>query len=490
MGRTNKNGRASNVRVRFAPSPTGFLHVGGARTALFNWLFARKHDGVFILRIEDTDLERSSKEVIEAIIEGMTWLGLDWDEGPFLQSTNVAAHKATALRLEETGHAYRCFCTQEALRVRRGAAAELRGAWKYDRSCLDMPEAERRAFLDSGAPYVLRFRVPDGETSFDDYVHGITSFRNEEIEDFVLLRSDGSPTYHLSVVSDDVAMGITHIVRGDDHISNTPKQILLYRALAVEPPTFAHLPLILGPDKKRLSKRHGAVSVLEYRTMGILPEAMFNFLALLGWAPGDDREMIAKETLIPLFSFEGIGKAGAVFDMQKLMWLNGQYTAQRTAASLAAALAPFLVKDGLHSPELDGARRDWYYGLLDMLKTRARTLVELLDRARPFLTDNFEYEEDAVKKHLGDPGVRERLIRLRAGLDGVTDWAQGPLDEATRRLGEEMGVSAGKLIHPARVALTGKTVSPGIFEVMEMVGRDRTLARLDRLIAWLAPAPN
>lgn len=474
------------MRLRFAPSPTGYLHVGGARTALFNWLFARKHGGVFILRIEDTDLERSSTQVTEAIFEGMTWLGLDWDEGPFLQSTNLAAHKAAALKLEQTGHTYRCFCSPEALKVRRDAAAQIDGAWRYDRTCLELPDAERRAYLDSNAPHVLRFLVPEGETSFNDYVHGVTTFKNEEIEDFVLLRSDGTPTYHLSVVTDDIAMEITHIVRGDDHISNTPKQILLYRAIGAEPPTFAHLPLILGADKKRLSKRHGAVSILEYRQMGILPEAMLNFLALLGWSPGDDRELITKDELIGLFSFEGIGRAGAVFDMQKLSWLNGQYITVRGADSLASDLRPFLEKDGLYSPELRGEKRAWFLKLIELMKPRARTLLDLAEGVKPFLTDAFEYEPDAVKKHLGDRETREHLIKLRQSLADLPEWSQRALDDATRQLGESLGIGAAKLIHPTRLALTGKAVSPGLFEVMEAVGREQTLARLDRMIAHLS----
>lgn len=481
---TQRSGpRSSHVRVRFAPSPTGFLHVGGARTALFNWLFARKHGGTFILRIEDTDLERSSKEVLEAIIEGLAWLGLDWDEGPYLQSNNVASHKAAAMKLQASGHTYPCFCTPDALKVRRDAAASLGKSWKYDRACLELPETERRRFLDSGAPYALRFRVPDGETTFNDYVHGVTTFKNEEIEDFVLLRSDGTPTYHLSVVTDDVAMEITHIVRGDDHLSNTPKQILLYRALGAEPPTFAHLPMILGSDKKRLSKRHGAVSVLEYRSMGILPEAMFNFLVLIGWSPGNDSELLSREDLVRLFSFEGIGKAGAIFDMQKMTWLNGQYILRSSAEDLARHVRPFLECAGLYTPELDGSRRGWFLSTLELFKPRCRTLLEFVEAMRPFLTDDYAYEDEAIRKHLSDPEVPMRLRALREGLGALTDWSEAALEDATRRLADSMGLVVGKLIHPARVALTGRAVSPGLFEVMVALGRERTLARLDRAIA-------
>jgi glutamyl-tRNA synthetase len=476
-------GSLSHVRVRFAPSPTGYLHVGGARTALFNWLFARKHSGTFILRIEDTDLERSSPEVIEAIIEGLTWLGLDWDEGPYLQSNDVGSHKKAALRLLESGHAYPCFCTQDVLKLRRDAAAQLDRQWRYDRTCLDLPDAERRKFLESGTPHVLRFRVPDGETTFNDFVHGPTVFRNEEIEDFVLLRSDGTPTYHLSVVTDDIAMEITHIIRGDDHLSNTPKQILLYRAFGMEPPTFAHLPLILGEDKKRLSKRHGAVSVLEYRDIGIVPDAMFNFLALLGWSPGGDLEVLSREDLVRLFSFEGIGKAGAVFDLQKLNWLSGQYIAKASAEELAPRLRTFFEKAGLWDPAFEGERKGWFAALVELLRPRCRTYVDFVDAMRPFLSDDFTYEEEAARKHFKDPEVRARLRSLRGALAGVPDWADTAIEAATRSLAESLGLSAGKLIHPTRVALTGRGVSPGLFEVMVALGRDRTLARLDRAIA-------
>ena len=468
----------SDVRVRFAPSPTGFLHVGGARTALFNWLFARKHGGTFILRIEDTDLERSSQEVIQAILEGMMWLDLRPDEGPFFQSTSLEQHRAMATQLLESGHAFRCFCTREEIDARRQAADARAGGWRYDRACLSLTEAQRKRYLAEGRPFAVRFVVPPGITSFDDFVHGVTEVENKEIEDFILLRSDGTPTYHLSVVSDDITMRITHIIRGDDHISNTPKQILLYRALGADPPTFAHLPLILGPDKKRLSKRHGAVSVLEYREMGILPEAMVNFLALLGWSPGEDREVMAREEIVSRFSFEGVGKAGAVFDHQKLLWLNGQSISALPSEQLSARVRGLLEAEGLWQEDLAGERSGWFSSLLELLRPRARTLRDFVTLGRPFLTDDFPLERDAVRKHLAEPASADEMSLLAEALTSVDPWDPLLLERALRTLADRLGVPAGRLIHPARVCLTGKTASPGIFEVMTLLGRERTLRRL------------
>jgi glutamyl-tRNA synthetase len=479
---------SSELRVRFAPSPTGFLHVGGARTALFNWLFARKHGGVFILRIEDTDLERSSPEVVQAIVEGMMWLDLQPDEGPFFQSMAVEEHRGAALQLIESGQAFRCFCTKETLDARRQLAESQARAWRYDRACLSLTAGERERFVQEGQRFAVRFLVPEGTTSFNDFVHGVTEFDNKEIEDFILLRSDGSPTYHLSVVSDDIRMRITHIIRGDDHLSNTPKQILLHRALGVEPPTFAHLPMILGSDKKRLSKRHGAVSVLEYREMGILPEAMSNFLALLGWSPGDDRQIMDREEIARAFSFEGVNKGGSVFDLQKLLWLNGQYISRMTSAELLPRVRDVLRQEGLWREEFEGEQRAWILALVDLLRPRSRTLRDFASDGRPFLAEDFPVEEDAVRKHLSDEEAASRLEALASALEGVPDWQPPRLEEVLRRLADSLGVNAGKLIHPARVALTGRAVSPGIFEVMATLGRDRTLARLRRGAARAAVA--
>ena len=474
----------SPPRVRFAPSPTGYLHVGGARTALFNWLFARHHAGTFILRIEDTDRNRSSDAMVQAILDGMEWLGLDWDEGPVHQADGLERHRRDALRLLEEGRAYRCFCTPEELEARR-AAAEGEHGWRYDRQCtrtVSPEESEERAA--AGEPFTVRFRVPEGETAWDDAVHGRTRFDNADIEDFIVLRTDGTPIYNLAVVSDDRDMAITHVIRGDDHLSNTPKQILLYEALGWELPVFAHLPMILGSDGKRLSKRHGATAVGQYREEGILPHAMVNFLALLGWSPGDDTEIMALDELVRRFSLDRINKKSAVFDTEKLEWLNGQHLSASPAEALAPEVTDRLVLAGLAAPEELAQQQAWLLSLIDLLKTRARTVADIADRARPYLAESLEYEEAAVAKHWArkPDDVAERLRRLRDVLTRVERWEEQPLEDALRGLAEELGVGAGKLIHPLRLAVTGSAVSPGIFEVLVVLGRERTLARLDQAI--------
>ena len=472
-------------RVRFAPSPTGYLHVGGARTALFNWLFARRHGGTFILRIEDTDRERSSDAMVQAILDGMEWLGLDWDEGPVHQADGLERHRRDALRLLEEGKAYRCFCTPEELDAKRAAAEGKTGGYRYDRHCLHQvtPEASERRAAD-GEPFTVRFRVPEGETVWNDVVHDRTRFGNADIEDFIVLRTDGTPIYNLAVVSDDHAMGITHVIRGDDHLSNTPKQIMLYEALGWDVPAFAHVPMILGSDGKRLSKRHGATAVGQYREEGILPHAMVNFLALLGWSPGDDTEVMELDELVERFSLDRINKKSAVFDTEKLEWLNGQHLSRASAESLAPEVVDRLVVEGLASPEELARRRAWLHDLIDLLKTRARTVEDIADRARPYLADAVEYEEAAVKKHWAKKPdeVADRLRRVRATFAGVERWEEQPLEDALRALAEELEVGAGKLIHPVRLAVTGMGVSPGIFEVLVVMGRERTLARLDAAI--------
>ncbi len=479
---------AQGPRVRFAPSPTGYLHVGGARTALFNWLWARRHAGTFILRIEDTDLARSSEEMVRAILDGLAWLGIDHDEGPSFQSARRAEHVRKALALLESGRAYRCFCLPEALERRR-RAAEARGeVWRYDRACLPLAGAESRGRAEAGEPWCVRFLVAEGTTTYKDLIHGDTRFDNAEIEDLVLLRSDGSPTYNLSCVSDDIDMRITHVIRGDDHVSNTPKQILLYQALGLVPPRFGHLPLILGEDKKRLSKRHGAVSVIEYRRAGFLPEALSNFLALLGWSPGGDREILSRREMIDLFSFEGVGSRGAVFDTGKLAWMNGEHLRRREGSELAVLVRPFLEAEGLWEAPLETTRSGWLASLMDLLKERSRTLADLARDARPFLTERFDYDPETAAKHFG-ASAGGRLGALRDALAGLDPFTESGCERTLRALAETLGVKAGELIHPARLALTGRGVGPGIFAVMAAMGRDAVLKRLDRAASHAAEGP-
>jgi len=484
---------AAPVRVRFAPSPTGFLHVGGARTALFNWLFARGMRGSFILRIEDTDLERSTEASVRTILEGLEWLGIGWDEGPFYQSKYIEAHRALARRFLEERSAYLCFCTPAELEARRTAAEKEGVAWKYDRLCLRLPAEEVARRKAEGRPSVIRFKVPEGTVEWDDLVHGPTSFEAAVLEDIVLLRSNGSPTYNLSCVSDDIAMKITHVVRGDDHISNTPKQILLYHAAGARPPRFAHLPLILGSDKKRLSKRHGAVSVTEYRDKGYLPEAMFNFLALLGWSAGEGREKMSRDEMTALFRLEDINRKGAVFDEQKLEWLNGQYINDLPPERIVALVRPELEAAGLLSPEIDegGARRAWFLKVIETLKARSKRLPDFVRDARPFLSDDFEYRPEAIEKHLNPAGggrtlVAARMAALREALAGVEPFAEETTESCLRALAESRKEKASDFIHPLRVALVGTAVSPGIFAILVLVGKERALRRLDRLRAFLS----
>lgn len=466
------------MRLRFAPSPTGYLHVGGARTAVFNWLIARHEGGVLVLRIEDTDRARSSDEHTQVILDGLTWLGVDWDEGPFFQSEGVERHRADAYRLLAEGKAYRDFSDPEAVR----AEAQERGMHpsrvaREKMQALGADEAARRA--DAGEPFAIRLLVPDGETVFDDLVHGEMRFGNEDIDDLVILRSNGTPTYNLAVVSDDAEMRITHVLRGDDHLSNTPKQVLIYRALGYPEPSFAHVPLIMGADGRKLSKRHGAMAVGDYAKEGILPEAMTNFLALLGWSPGDDREFMTRDELVEAFSTDRLLKSASVFDTDKLAWLNGKHLAGHPDEELVAHVRELLDDEESFRPDLL-ADSEWVGELLEVIKPRARTLDELADQARPFLCDELHFDDKAVAKHWDkDPtSAIDRLDALLDAFDGV-DWTREALEHALRDRAQAMELGAGKLIHPLRVSLTGNMASPGIFDVLSLLGRERALKRME-----------
>ena len=474
-------------RVRFAPSPTGYLHIGGARTALFNWLFARRHGGTFVLRSEDTDVDRSSAEMVEGILDGLRWLGLEWDEGPkvdgphapYFQSERLESYRAMAEQLVRAGKAYYCYCAPEELQERRAEAEAAGGAWRYDRACCALDDETRAAYEADHRPKAIRFLVPQGSAEFDDLVRGHIVFDNAVIEDFVILRSDGYPTYHLSVVADDVEMQMTHVVRGDDHISNTPKHVLLYEAVGAAVPKFAHVPLILGPDKKRLSKRHGATSVMEYARQGYLPEAMLNFLALLGWSPGaGDRELFSADELKEVFDLGGISGGNAVFNQEKLDWFNQQHMLRLAPAELGMRVKPYLEAAGLWSDDLLGDRHAWFFAVLELLKVRAKRLDEYATLGRFFFSDELEWDEAAVTKHLAPEETGARLTAVVAALAALETFDPASIEVAVRAVAEAQGVKAGTLIHALRVSLTGKTVSPGLFEVASLLGRERVQARL------------
>ena len=457
------------IVTRFPPSPTGYLHIGGARTALFNWLFARQRGGKFILRIEDTDKERSSDQATRAILESMEWLGLDWDEGPYFQSERYDIYNSYIERLIDNGQAYHCHCSPEELDIRRAEAKAKGLKPKYDGKC-------RKLGLCAAPGSVVRLKTPQwGETQFIDLVKGSITFNNDELDDLILKRSDGSPTYHMAVVADDISLGVNYIIRGDDHVNNTPRQILIYKALGEPIPRYAHVPMILGADKTRLSKRHGATSVLAYRDMGYLPHALLNSLARLGWSHGD-QEKFSREELIEKFSLENVGKSAGVFNAEKLLDLNARYIRESTDDLLAAALIPFLKSLGIEN--LDEKKLK---GAAGTLKERSKTLVEMADSALFYFQENVTYEENAAKKFL-KPDVLGLLEDIKARLDKLPDISKVEIEKLFITFLDEKKIKLGKVAQPLRVALTGKTVSPGIFEVMEVLGKAEVLGRLSRAI--------
>lgn len=477
-------------RVRFAPSPTGYLHVGGARTALFNWLFARHFGGTLVLRIEDTDLERSTTEMVEGILQGMQWLGINWDEGPYYQTKRTDIYRADAARLIESGAAYYCFCSKDELERRRAKAAEEGRPPKYEGICRKLDAAEALRRKSAGEAAAVRFAIPEGgSTSFDDAVFGKVEFANSELEDFVLLRSDGSPTYHLSVVADDIDLKITHIIRGADHISNTPKQVLLYHALGATMPVFAHVPLILGPDKTRLSKRHGATSVMSYRDEGIVPEAFRNFLALLGWTPPEGTpEVLGDTELIRLFSLDGISRSNAVFDRPKLDWFNTEYIRAYGVQDLLPLIEEEWSKAGISPVRHE---RDWLFSTIELLKPRARSLKDFAGSFRAFFVDDFDPDPAAIDKFLQIENVRRLLIELGGRYAALGNFSEPETEKILRDFAAEKGVKAGALINGARVALTGQAVAPSLFAVMSALGKNTVVNRLQKvndLLSRVVPA--
>jgi len=485
-----------SVRVRFAPSPTGHLHVGGARTALYNYLFARVHGGTFVLRVEDTDAERSTEESVQAILNGMRWLGLAWDEGPgvggewgpYFQSQRRALYDAYAERLAQAGRAYPCYCTPEELEARRQAQIERGEDPRYDQRCRTLSPAVRAANAEAGIPAALRFALPaPEEVAWDDVVRGRVSFQSAVLDDFVLLRSDGLPTYNFACVVDDLEMRITHVIRGDDHISNTPRQILLYRALGAAVPMFAHASMILGPDGKRLSKRHGATSVEAFGDLGVLPEALVNFLALLGWALDGKTELFSLAELERLFTLERVNPNPAVFDTQKLEWINAQHLKRLEEADRVGRVMAFLSTRG---HRLADRGPEWCTAFVRALGDRVRTLADAEDVGAFVLRDELHMESEAWDELLARPAAADRLESLAERLKRVPDWTLAAIEAETRSLASESGVKAGEVIAPARVALTGRKAAPGIFEVIWLLGRERAVSRLRAAaLRWRGESP-
>ena len=467
-------------RVRFAPSPTGSLHVGGARTALYNWLFARRHGGTFILRIEDTDVDRNRPELVDQILEAMTWLGMTWDEGPYRQSERYDLYREAAARLLAEGKAYRAFETPEELEAARKAAEAQGETFRYSGAGREIPPAESDRRAASGEAFVIRLKMPDEPIVVDDVVQGRAEFPAGVLDDFVLMRSDGHPLYHFSVCVDDVAMGITHVIRGVDHLANTPKHVALFRALGAEAPKFAHLGMILGPDGKKLSKRHGAAGAEEFRAQGLLPEALVNFLALLGWSPGEDRERMTMEEMAALFSLERIGPSPSRFDHEKLAWLNGQYLQDVPAERILALAKPFGVPAGCPDETLLRA--------IPLQKPRAKTLVELAQGLSSWVEDPADFDAAGLKK-FGKPANVPLLKTFLEKIAAVTPLTHGGIEEAARALAAEAGVKLGDLAQPVRLALTGTLASPPLFEMIEVLGLETTRRRVLALAARIEPEP-
>lgn len=460
----------TQVRVRFAPSPTGFLHIGGVRTALFNWLYARQQQGVFILRIEDTDQSRSTDESIQAIIDGMKWVGLDWDEGPYRQTERMDLYRSHAMRLLEAGGAYWCVCKAEELEARRKEAEAKGLSPRYDGRCRSL------GITNQTGDAALRFKAPqEGQTVVDDLIKGKIVFDNAVLDDLIILRSNGYPTYNFSVVVDDALMMITHVVRGDDHLTNTPRQVPIFEALGFPVPQFGHLPMILGADKTRLSKRHGATSIMAYRDMGYLPEAMVNYLVRLGWSHGD-QELFMREELIEKFSWKHVQTSAAVFNPDKLLWMNAEYIKTSPPARVAQALVPLLEQAGLQD-ELRIVTDEWLARLVILVKERAKTLVEMVEWVRPYFGQSVTFDEEAAKKFLTPP-IAPVLSKLIARFEVFPAFSKSEWENSFKQLVEEENMKMGQLAQPVRVALTGRTASPGLFEVMEVLGRDRTFLRL------------
>jgi nondiscriminating glutamyl-tRNA synthetase len=479
----------AEVRARFAPAPTGALHVGGAHTALFTWLFARHEGGKFVLRIEDTDEVRSTEESLAAIYDGLRWLELDWDEGPdvggpygpYVQSERLDLYNQYVQRLLDAGRAYPCYCTPEELEERREIMRKRGIPPRYDGRCRSLSEQDRQRLEAEGRKPCINFRIREGGTTVvNDLIRGEVGFDNALMGDFVIRKTSGYPTYHMAVVVDDHLMQISHVIRAEEHLSNTPRHLQLMEALEIAPPQFAHLPIILGPDRTKLSKRHGATNLTEYREQGFLPEAMRNFLALIGWSTGTEQEVLDLEELIQQFTLAGVSKSPGIFDLEKATWLNGEYLKRADAEYVADMAAPFLRREGLIEAEPAPERRQWLVQVVHLMKERTRLLTDFLSWARYFFTDDYPYDERAREKWLSREEVPERLEMLADRLEALDTWDVDSIERAVRGLAEELDVSAAKVIHPCRAAVTGQTIGPSLFHLMELLPQESVVARLRR----------
>lgn len=475
----------TEVRVRMAPSPSGFLHVGTARTTIYNWFFARHNQGKFVLRIEDTDVSRSSQEMIDAILDSIRWLGLDWDEGPYYQSQRTQLYQKYAQKLLEAKKAYFCFCTPQELEDKRKQVVASKGDWKYDRTCLELSDKQKEEKMQMGFPKAIRLFVPEGETVFSDIVYGELKKDNKELEDLVILRSGGTPTYNFACVVDDVDMKISHVIRGNDHIANTFKQVLIYQALGLTPPRFAHIPLILAKDRTKMSKRHGAVSIMEYKEDGFLKEALVNYITLLGWSPKEDREILSIDQMIELFSLEGVNPSNPIFDKEKLEWMNGEYIRSYDNEKLLDLVLPFLIKENLIIEEMVSQKRDWLLRFVFLLKERCKTLKEFAEKGKYFFAFDYQYEPTAVSKHFNSAESAKTLAIFVDRLSKLDSFEKQKIEEALRNLAAEMGTKPAPLIHMVRLATTGTTAGPGLFDLLEFLGKEEVVRRIKKAVEFI-----
>ncbi|MCD2434990.1 glutamate--tRNA ligase [Acidaminococcus sp. NSJ-142] len=486
----------SEIRVRFAPSPTGYLHIGGARTALFNWLFAKSQGGKLILRIEDTDIERLKEDSVSQILTSLKWLGLSWDEGPevggdygpYYQSERLDIYRKICQELVDSGKAYYCFCSAEDLEKQREKQRALKQPFHYARTCRDIPPEEAKKRVEAGEKYSVRIKLPaSGPITVHDMIHGDVTFDFNQFDDFVIMKTNGIPTYNFAVVVDDHMMHITHVLRAEEHLSNTPKQIVLYEALGYEVPQFGHMPMILAPDRSKLSKRHGATSVEEFRDKGYVHQAIINYLTLLGWAPGNDQEIFTLEDTVKAFDFSKMSKKAAVYDVKKLTWLNGQYLSSLPLREIADASVPFFKKAGLIDDNYLPAHQEYFDHLVDVVRVRVKTLEEVADASAYFFKDVESYDEKGAAKFF-KPEAAELLQKCYDALAALEVFDLKTTEDAYNKLAEDLGLSLGKVIHPTRLALTGRTFSPGMFDVMVLLGKEKTLARLQQAIAYIKKA--